>query len=80
MLIYAIANALGFYWINLQLINIEQSLAKSCQAAKRKVFPQDGASIDQGRTQDFFARGANELRAPIYLNMKQLLSCPIYLK
>ena len=33
----------------------------------------------QSCKQDFFARGANELRA-IYLNMRQLLSCPIYLK
>ena len=49
-------------------------------------FDQYDELLEQGRTQDFFARGANEpllylnMRAPIYLNMRQLLSCPICLK
>ena len=32
----------------------------------------------QSRTQDFFARGANDLRAPIYLNMRQLFYFALY--
>ena len=38
------------------------------------------SETDTGPYAGLFCQGGNELRVPIYLNMRQLLSCPIYLK